>query len=582
RDPNGAPRYIVVLSKDITERKRAERIQAATFRISQAVNSSATLDELFHSIYSILNELFPARNLFFALYDETKDLLRFPFFVDEYDPPPLPKEPGKGITEYVLRTGKPLLATPAVFDDLVAQGEVESIGAPSLDWLGVPLKVKGRTIGVLVTQTYDVNRRLGEKEIDIMNFVSDQVAMAIDRKMVETLRMESEARLRRITDNMLDLVSETGPDGVIRYASPSHTAVLGYQPDALVGKSIRELLHEEDQEKFAENLATALSQKRATRNELRFLHADGYTLWMDVMSNPLFNEKGETIGAVHGSRDISGRKQAEEALRQSEERYRNLVEYQGEGICILDPTYRFLFANPAAERIFAVEADGLTGRNLEDFIEPDSLGVLETQKGQRESGVEGTYEIEVCRPGGEQRSLLITSTPWMDTSGDYIGSFMIFRDISERKQVEEKLHFLSMHDALTGLFNRAYFEEQIALMECAPKGPISVVFTDLNGLKVTNDTLGHATGDELLRQAAIMLRTAFRGDDVVARIGGDEFGVLLPGVDAPAAEKAVQRLRSRIVEHNRKKNALQISIAIGVATSEGESLREMLNLADQR
>jgi len=122
------------------------------------------LPELFRSIHEIIGELMPAQNFYIALYDPATETLSFPYFVDEYDAPPAPKKPGRGLTEYVLRTGEPVLVSPEVFAELEQKGEVESIGVPSIDWLGVPLKAEDKPIGVLVVQSYTEGVRYGEEE----------------------------------------------------------------------------------------------------------------------------------------------------------------------------------------------------------------------------------------------------------------------------------------------------------------------------------------------------------------------------------------------------------------------------------
>src|SRR3989454_3701553 len=170
--------------RDVTARRRAECVQEAVYRISHTAHTADNLQELLHAIHAIVGELMTAKNFYVSLYDAEKDRLEFPYFVDEYDTARdiPPRKLRKGLTEYVLRTGQPLLATPEVYERLVAAGEAELIGAPSIDWLGVPLKVKDRTIGVVVTQTYSQGVRYGEGERDILTFVSSQMAMAIERK----------------------------------------------------------------------------------------------------------------------------------------------------------------------------------------------------------------------------------------------------------------------------------------------------------------------------------------------------------------------------------------------------------------
>lgn len=167
---------------DITEQRRSQSVHEALYQISTAVITAADLNELFTDIHAILRRLLPANNFFIALYDPAEDLIHFPYYVDEYDAPPGSKKPHRGLTEYVLRTGQTLLASPELFADLVTRGEVILDGSPSVDWLGVPLKLEGNTLGVMAVQSYTQSLRLGKNEVQMMEFVSSQIAQAIERR----------------------------------------------------------------------------------------------------------------------------------------------------------------------------------------------------------------------------------------------------------------------------------------------------------------------------------------------------------------------------------------------------------------
>jgi PAS domain S-box-containing protein/putative nucleotidyltransferase with HDIG domain len=171
--------------EEITDYKQAEKLQSAIYTISQATVSTKSVDELYHSIHRILGELMPVENFYIALYDPTTDLLSFPYFVDQYDPPGPPVKAGRGLTEFVLRHGRPLLASPQVFAELVEQGEIELVGTDSVDWLGVPLKIEDRVIGVMVAQSYTEDVRYSQDNVSLFEFVSTQVALAIERKRTE-------------------------------------------------------------------------------------------------------------------------------------------------------------------------------------------------------------------------------------------------------------------------------------------------------------------------------------------------------------------------------------------------------------
>lgn len=181
---NGVPSSQVVV-RDIRRRKKDEKIKSSVYKISELAHSIDTLDELYKSVHAIISELMPANNFYIALYDDEKKIITFPYFVDEIDERPEPKEFGRGLTEYVLKTGKPLLADPGVFNELLRKNAVEAIGADCIDWLGVPLMVKDKAIGVLVVQSYSKGIRYKKQELEILNFISEQIAMSISAKKSE-------------------------------------------------------------------------------------------------------------------------------------------------------------------------------------------------------------------------------------------------------------------------------------------------------------------------------------------------------------------------------------------------------------
>ncbi len=158
-------------------------------------------------IHQIISSVMPAENFYITLYDEVQNLLRFSYFKDAEDEPFMGGiQPGKGLTAYVLRTGKSLLCTQAVHDELERQGEVKLLGVPSAIWLGVPLMVEGKTIGAMVVQHYTDPNAYGEREQHMLEFVSTQVAIAINRKRSEEKLEEERILLRTLIDNLPDRI----------------------------------------------------------------------------------------------------------------------------------------------------------------------------------------------------------------------------------------------------------------------------------------------------------------------------------------------------------------------------------------
>lgn len=168
--------------RDVTERINASKTEKALYKISEAVNATEDIQTLYKKIHEVIKELMPVNNFYIALFDPKEDMISFPYFVDEKDPQPAPKKLGKGLTEYVLRNGVNMLVDRKLEKELWIRGEIELIGEPAAIWLGIALKHEKRTEGVLVIQDYINEKAFGENEKQILNFVSEQIALAINRK----------------------------------------------------------------------------------------------------------------------------------------------------------------------------------------------------------------------------------------------------------------------------------------------------------------------------------------------------------------------------------------------------------------
>lgn len=181
-DNDGNISGIIGVGRNITIRKRNELIREALYQISESVLITRDMNTLYKKIHNAVSNLMPVKNFFIALYDEKQKLLSFPYMVDEFDAPYPPKPLGKGLTEYVLRIGKPVLVDAQLNLELRKTGEVELIGTPTVIWLGVPLKVADKIFGVIVVQDYDNPKAYGNDEMQILGFISEQIAQAIARK----------------------------------------------------------------------------------------------------------------------------------------------------------------------------------------------------------------------------------------------------------------------------------------------------------------------------------------------------------------------------------------------------------------
>ena len=316
KDVLGGPDLTQGAFYDITERKRAEKVQNAIYQISQAAFETVNLEDLFALIHGILGELMSVQNFYFALYDEHADQISYPYFIDSQEDTPPPQRPGKGLTEYVLRSGRPLLARPEVLRHLIDLGEVIRVGPASLDWLGVPLKVKDRTIGVMAVQTYQEGIRFDERELHILTFVSTQVAMVIERKQTEEALRWSEEHYRTLVENMPVGIYRTrpGPKGEFMMANPAFLKLLGFSSeDELKRYTPADLWVEPDQQQaFSQRL---LANSSIDGMEIRLKKRDGTMLWGQIRARVVKDtENGEGTYFDCSIEDITERKLREREL----------------------------------------------------------------------------------------------------------------------------------------------------------------------------------------------------------------------------------------------------------------------------
>ena len=305
---------VQVVMRDISQRKRAEKLQRALYRIAEISASVQDMPGFYASVHQIVSELMNARNFYLALVqDEASNGLTFQYFVDEVDPEPPQVKQGRTLTEYVMRTGAPLLASPAVFERLVATGEVEVVGAPSVDWLGVPLMRGDRAFGVIVVQSYSEKARYSEEDRDILTFVSQHVAAALDRRRAADALRESEARFRTLAETAPCAIFIYQDDG-FRYANPAAASITGYNREELRDLSFWRLVHQDFREAVRERgLARQRGESVPARYEFKIERRDGEERWLDSSASSVeFGGRPAVLGIAF---DVTERKRAEEQIK---------------------------------------------------------------------------------------------------------------------------------------------------------------------------------------------------------------------------------------------------------------------------
>jgi len=426
--------------------RRRERAQACVYRISEAARTVFDLPALFRSIHESLADVLPARNFYIALHDPGSGLLSFPYFSDERDATPAPKPLGRGLTEYVLRKRQPLLATPQVFRDLVARREVELIASDSVDWLGAPLLVRGETIGVAAVQTYDRAVRLGPEERDLFVFVCGQIAAAIEAKRAGDALRASETRLRVAIQQVPAILWTT--DEELRFTSSlgAGLTALGLVPNQVVGLSV---------EQYLGPASTALDRHRlALQGESVGYEYEQDGRWFATHVEPLRNADGAIRGTVGIAVDITEARNADQALRESQARLRQVIDLVPHFIFAKDEEGRFLLVNRAVADAYGTTVEELTGRTDAEFARS-----AEEARHFRED------DLEVMRSGrpkvvpdepitdsrGRVRYLQTTKIPFAFSGSARPAVLGVSIDITDRKATEEALRRAAKEESLSVL-----------------------------------------------------------------------------------------------------------------------------------
>jgi len=254
----------IAIIKDLTQQFKWQKMQEALVKISESVASSKDLSELLVEFHQIINQIMPASNFYVAFYNPDQNQISFPYYVDEFDTRPPPQPLGRGLTDYVIRRKTPLLVTPEIFEPLVKTGEVESIGAPSIDWLGVPLLARQVIIGAMAVQSYQHDVRYTQEDLQFLTFVAPHLANAILIKQSETEQRKQHELVKSIFEYSPNAIVLTDLNGNFIDCNAASISLLGVQSkDEIIGKNALEFIVPDDQKRairyFDEIIASANS-----------------------------------------------------------------------------------------------------------------------------------------------------------------------------------------------------------------------------------------------------------------------------------------------------------------------------------
>lgn len=399
----------------------------------------------------------------------------------------------------------------------------------------------------------------------------------------------TQEHFRALIQNSSDIITVVDAEGTILYQSPSMKSTLGHEPEERIGRNALEaagLLHPEDVSAKKEAFANALRHPSTpVVVEVRMRHRDGSWLNLEEIITSLLADPSVN-GVVLNARCVTHRKKAEKELRESEERFRSVVERTTDGVFMADPaTNAVLESNAALQSMLGYTAEELSSMKLYEIIAEDRESVDQNMQRLKEEKSLFIGERRYRHKDGSLLSVEVSASAVPFKDGEAL--CYIIRDVSERKALEEQLRYQAFHDSLTGLPKRALLLDRLghALSRTGREDrPVAVLLLDLNHFKMINDSLGHDAGNAVLVGVAERIRTSVRPGDVVGRIFGDEFAVLLEAPsDIDEARRVAERIQGRLQEpFEIEGHEVLVSLSIGMALGEPAQDRpeEVLRRAD--
>jgi len=489
---------------------------------------------------------------------------------------------------YKDMTGKRVKTFPDLYEtsDGVISKTVSNILGKTFKikcFLGLSYTIEGQVFG---TTTTALKEEPGPFMTELLKTYAHFTSISLKRVLAEQALRDREQELKTISENMTDLVSMTDTEGKCTYISGSYKQMLGYEKDELLGQTVFDIIHSDDLPYALSRFQKAITEGKGYNMEYRVVKKDGTVFWVETIGNILLDNQGHVKGALFANRDITERKIAEKALKENEKKYRFLAENMGDVVWIRDLEMKLTYISPSVYRFFGFTPEERMQQTIDQTMTPESLAVI-LQKIQEElpKANDSRYdpdrkivvEAEYYHKNG--------STVWVehlvkamrDSSGELLGFYGSSRDITERKKAEEKIRYIGYHDSLTKLYNRHYFEKCKDELKDIPV--VSVIMTDVNGLKLINDIYGHKAGDELLEKYAELIRKTFKATDLFFRWGGDEFIIILKDTK----EAKSWELCNRLIKHCGETllNNIPLSISCGVSSKlPGEDIIQAIQEAE--
>ena len=385
---------------------------------------------------------------------------------------------------------------------------------------------------------------------------------------------ETYFRLNQMAEFGRLVVWELDKEGRYIYASDTFKSLLNYEVKDVIGKYVYDFHPEQGREYFKRTFMSFIeNDKKIVNFENKKISKEGNIIWVSSNGIPIYNSKGELVCYRGSDQDISNIKQSQADLAASEEKYRLLTENLSDVLWIYHLSNdQFTYYSSSIENLTGYSVAEMLDKGIQEIMNEESYQQLYNLIQQSLEPFKNNPSLQRPMLCDVQIKKSNGLTHWVELSFTYrfndnfeVEVIGVARDIEDRKKVERQLQYLSFHDTLTGLYNRAFYEEELKRLNTQRNLPLSIIMADINDLKLTNDTFGHIEGDKLIKTFASVLRKVMRQDDIIARIGGDEFVMLLPNTDEVDAQHVVDRIYEHVQDEAPTK--LKLSVALGHMTT---------------
>jgi len=441
-------------------------------------------------------------------------------------------------------------------------------------FMGIALIHDNQLIGTLLLIGHE-DQMITDKDF-LMSFAA-VTANAIELKQASRALEESREWYRTIAEDVPAMVARVSPDYYMAFVNKAYCNFMGVPIEKIINRPLSEFVPADNYHKVINHFTSLTPDKPIDHHEHANIAYDGSVRCIRWINRALYDGSGSLKEYLCIGEDITDYRNAYQQLKKSEETKSSILEASPDIIIRFDRDGYYLDVLSGDDSMTAIPQADMIGKVLEEVLAPELAGLYrEAITRAINTGELQTieYVITINEQDYEREARLKA-----DSDQEVI---TFIRDITEKKRFEERLKFLSMNDQLTGLYNRAFFEEEMKRLDRGRSYPITMLSADLDDLKLVNDSMGHDAGDKLLVKAANILKMSVRGSDILARVGGDEFTVILPRTEAETGEEIAARIRLNVEEYNDNNPEMPLGLSIGLATAEESNvaLQDIFKKAD--